>query len=73
MNKRKAVVVGGDFSKDTISSNNCVLVDVMHGPVIEIKNRKHFHMVTVPVLFILNKKDSLPAEHPALIFQKMAV
>jgi hypothetical protein len=26
--KKKAVVVGGDFSKDTISSNNCVLIDL---------------------------------------------
>ncbi len=25
--KKKAVIVGGDFSKDTISSNNCVLID----------------------------------------------
>lgn len=25
---KKAVVVGGDFSKDTISSNNCVLIDL---------------------------------------------
>jgi hypothetical protein len=28
-NYDKAIVVGGDFSKDTISSNNCVLIDLL--------------------------------------------
>ncbi|SJZ83530.1 WD40/YVTN/BNR-like repeat-containing protein [Sediminibacterium ginsengisoli] len=32
----KAVIVGGDFSKDTISSNNCVLVSLGKKPVFSI-------------------------------------
>lgn len=38
-NSYNAVVVGGDFSKDTIASNNCVLF-TMHGKLFDIRQPK---------------------------------
>ncbi|MES2371368.1 MAG: oxidoreductase [Bacteroidota bacterium] len=57
-NSYNAVVVGGDFSKDTIASNNCVLF-IMHGNLLNIKQPKTFPNGYRSCVIYLNKKTLL--------------
>lgn len=57
--KKKGVIVGGDFAKDTISSNNCVLVDFSSPSKTKFKKPQTFPHGYRSCVIYLTKKDLL--------------